>query len=221
MLDERFLNVRQILIYQAGYFGMRKREAARRADALLAEFGLDARRNASVQELSGGMKRRLVLCKALMHDPPTLILDEPTAGADVPLRRQLWDKVQRLNRAGKTVLLTTHYLEEAERLCQRVAILHRGRIVRLGPPEDLVRESVPTWVAIQTDPPLTQVPAEVPATLSPRLDAGDLYLRGTLHDPQVIRALTALARQGAGVRSLEQQTARLEDAFVELTKESM
>ncbi len=140
ILDGSFLTVREILTYQAGYFGIPARRARAKADELLERFGLWEKRSAKVQELSGGQKRRLVLAKALIHDPEIVILDEPTAGADVEMRLQLWEMLQELNTQGKTILLTTHYLEEAERLCGRVAILHRGRLVSLGTPEQLTRE---------------------------------------------------------------------------------
>jgi ABC-2 type transport system ATP-binding protein len=139
ILDGQFLNAREILIYQAGYFGISPRRAKPRADELLERFGLWEKRSARVHELSGGQKRRLLLAKALMHDPEILILDEPTAGADVELRLQLWEMLQSFHRQGKTILLTTHYLEEAERLCERVVILHEGRLRALGAPSDLVR----------------------------------------------------------------------------------
>lgn len=139
ILDKQFLNVREILVYQAGYFGIPPRRAKPRADELLERFGLWEKRSARVQELSGGQKRRLLLAKALVHDPEILILDEPTAGADVELRLQLWEMLQDLHKQGKTILLTTHYLEEAERLCQRVAILHGGRLRALGAPAALTR----------------------------------------------------------------------------------
>lgn len=140
ILDGSFLNVREILTYQAGYFGIPARRAHTKADELLERFGLWEKRFSRVQELSGGQKRRLVLAKALIHDPEILILDEPTAGADVEMRLQLWEMLQELHAQGKTILLTTHYLEEAERLCQRVGILHRGRLVSLGSPDQLARE---------------------------------------------------------------------------------
>lgn len=140
ILDGSFLNVREILVYQAGYFGIPPQRARAKADELLERFGLWEKRSARVQELSGGQKRRLVLAKALIHDPEIVILDEPTAGADVEMRLQLWEMLQDLHAQGKTILLTTHYLEEAERLCQRVGILHRGRLVSLGSPEQLARE---------------------------------------------------------------------------------
>lgn len=140
ILDGSFLNVREILVYQAGYFGIPPHRARAKADELLERFGLWEKRSARVQELSGGQKRRLVLAKALMHDPEIVILDEPTAGADVEMRLHLWEMLQELHAQGKTILLTTHYLEEAERLCQRVGILHHGQLVSLGSPEQLARE---------------------------------------------------------------------------------
>lgn len=140
ILDGSFLNVREILVYQAGYFGIPPRRAGPQADRLLRKFGLWEKRSAKVQELSGGQKRRLVLAKALVHDPEILILDEPTAGADVEMRLQLWEMLQELHSQGKTILLTTHYLEEAERLCERVGILYRGRLALLGAPEQLARQ---------------------------------------------------------------------------------
>lgn len=140
ILDGSFLNVREILVYQAGYWGIPPQRARAQADELLERFGLWEKRSAKVQELSGGQKRRLVLAKALIHDPEIVILDEPTAGADVEMRLQLWEMLQELHAQGKTILLTTHYLEEAERLCQRVGILHRGRLVSVGSPEELTRK---------------------------------------------------------------------------------
>jgi len=140
VLDAQFLNVREILIYQAGYLGVSPKRAGSRADELLHKFSLWDKRSSRVQELSGGMKRRLMLAKALMHDPEILILDEPTAGADVELRHQIWEMLQDFHKQGKTILLTTHYLEEAERLCERVAILQKGRLLALGSPLELARQ---------------------------------------------------------------------------------
>ena len=117
----------QALELQAGYYGVPKSE--RRSEEILAALGLSDKRDAYVRQLSGGMKRRLLIAKALVHNPPVLILDEPTAGVDIELRRQLWDYVQQLHKQGTTVILTTHYLEEAEALCDQIAIIHHGQIV--------------------------------------------------------------------------------------------
>ena len=129
---DRFLSIRQILIYHAGYHGIGRQAAVRRADELLALFRLDGKADVRAYELSGGMQRRLVLARALMHRPRLLILDEPTAGVDVELRSEIWRLVENLNAAGSTVLLTTHYLEEAETLCDEIALLRAGRIVDRG-----------------------------------------------------------------------------------------
>jgi ABC-2 type transport system ATP-binding protein len=132
-----FLTVAETLDYHGGYFGMPKRERRERAEELLEEFSLTEKRNDRTRTLSGGMKRRLVLARALMHRPRLLILDEPTAGVDVELRLELWHYVQRINAEGTTILLTTHYLEEAEQLCDRIAFINDGRIVAQGSSREL------------------------------------------------------------------------------------
>jgi ABC-2 type transport system ATP-binding protein len=217
-LDSWFLNVREILIYNAGYFGIPPKEARRRADALLRRFDLWDKRKAQVNELSGGMKRRLMLAKALIHDPEILILDEPTAGADVALRRQLWALMRELNAQGKTILLTTHYLEEAEELCGRVAILDRGELIAVGPPSELTQRVGRDVVEIELDaspPSLKELPL---SGVEYALTDGKLTLTGTLEDPQVLEALSALARAGLKIRAIHVRRARLEDVFMELTR---
>ena len=135
---DRYLSIRDVLIYQAGYYGLRGAGLKRRADELLERFGLAEKSHVFYTKLSGGMKRRLTLARALIHEPRLLILDEPTAGVDVELRLELWDLVRELNRAGTTIFLTTHYLEEAEALCRNIAIIERGRIVARESTQDLV-----------------------------------------------------------------------------------
>jgi ABC-2 type transport system ATP-binding protein len=129
---DRFLTVRQVLVYHGGYFGLGRREAGRRADEALELLGLRSRADVTAPELSGGMQRRLVLARALLNRPRLLILDEPTAGVDVDLRADIWRLVRTLNAAGTTILLTTHYLEEAESLCDEIALIRSGRIVDRG-----------------------------------------------------------------------------------------
>ena len=132
-----FLTVEESLDYHAGYFGMPKRERRERAAELLEIFSLTSKRDERTRTLSGGMKRRLILARALMHRPPLLILDEPTAGVDIELRLELWHYVRRINQEGTTILLTTHYLEEAEQLCERIAFIHHGQIVACGTTDEL------------------------------------------------------------------------------------
>ena len=135
-----FLTVEETLEYHAGYFGMPKRERRERVTELLETFSLVEKRDERTRTLSGGMKRRLLLARALMHRPPLLILDEPTAGVDIELRLELWHYVQRINQEGTTILLTTHYLEEAEQLCNRIAFINGGQIADQGTAAELTRD---------------------------------------------------------------------------------
>jgi len=138
---DRFFSIQKILEFEAGYFGIPLRKARERALSLLEQFGLIDKKDEKPPKLSGGLKRRLLLAKALIHDPDILILDEPTAGVDVELRYEMWEMLRTLNRSGKTIFLTTHYLEEAEKLCQEIAIIHQGVIVQQGKTSDLVKEA--------------------------------------------------------------------------------
>ena len=135
-----FLTIHQLLVYQAGYFGIPSSVASDRADELLERFQLTDKRNVKHRALSGGMKKRLLLCRALIHDPEILILDEPTAGCDLDLKYRIWDYLVQLNKEGKTIFLTTHYMEEAEKLCKTIGIIHHGRIVRIGNKSEVLRD---------------------------------------------------------------------------------
>lgn len=135
-----FLTLHELLVYQAGYFGILPGEAARRADHLLDRFQLTGKRNAKHRALSGGMKKRLLLCRALIHDPEILILDEPTAGCDLELKFLIWDYLVQLNKEGKTIFLTTHYMEEAEKLCRTIGIINHGQIVRIGEKKEILQD---------------------------------------------------------------------------------
>jgi ABC-2 type transport system ATP-binding protein len=132
-----FLTVEETLDYHAGYFGMPRRARRERANELLEIFSLEEKRNERTRTLSGGMKRRLILARALMHRPRLLILDEPTAGVDIELRLELWHYVQRINQEGTTILLTTHYLEEADQLCDKIAFINEGQIIAQGSSAEL------------------------------------------------------------------------------------
>jgi len=136
---DRFLTVRESLVYHGGYFGMSNSDSTRRADEMIDVFDLRAKADVRTPKLSGGMKRRLLLARALLHEPLLVILDEPTAGVDVELRHDLWRYIRRLHDQGTTILLTTHYLEEAEALCEDVALISSGRIVARDTPEELMR----------------------------------------------------------------------------------
>lgn len=135
-----FLTIHQLLVYQAGYFGVTPGSASKRADELLGRFQLTEKRNAKHRALSGGMKKRLLLCRALIHDPEILILDEPTAGCDLELKFLIWDYLTQLNKEGKTIFLTTHNMDEAEKLCKTIGIINHGRIVRIGEKKDVLQD---------------------------------------------------------------------------------
>jgi len=135
-----FLTIHRLLVYQAGYFGIPESEAIKRADELLERFQLIDKRNVKHRALSGGMKKRLLLCRALIHDPEILILDEPTAGCDLELKFLIWDYLQQLNKEGKTIFLTTHYMEEAEKLCRSIGIINHGGIVKIGDKQQLLQD---------------------------------------------------------------------------------
>jgi ABC-2 type transport system ATP-binding protein len=134
---DRFLSVREALVYHGGYFGLTKRESEGRAEEMMEVFDLVAKADVRAPKLSGGQRRRLQLARALLHEPRLVILDEPTAGVDIELRRELWRYIRRLHEAGTTILLTTHYLEEAEALCEDVALISGGKIVARSDPQTL------------------------------------------------------------------------------------
>jgi ABC-2 type transport system ATP-binding protein len=137
---DKFLTVEETLLFHAGYYGVPKNKARERAGELLERFALTEKRKQRVNTLSGGMKRRVLFARALMHDPRVLFLDEPTAGVDVELRYKLWGYIRELNHNGLTILLTTHYLEEAEALCEEIALINGGRIAAHGTSEELKRD---------------------------------------------------------------------------------
>ena len=134
---DRFLTVRETLVYHGGYFGMGREEAEARAEEMIGVFGLQAKRDVRAPKLSGGQRRRLLLARALMHRPRLVILDEPTAGVDIELRMELWRYIRRLHAEGLTILLTTHYLEEAEQLCEEIALIRDGRLIARDTAEGL------------------------------------------------------------------------------------
>jgi len=135
-----FLTINQLLIYQAEYFGVNPWEAKRRANELLERFQLADKRHCKHRALSGGMKKRLLLCRALIHDPEILILDEPSSGCDLELKFLIWDYLTQLNKEGKTIFLTTHYMEEAEKLCKTIGIINNGKIVRIGDKKQILQD---------------------------------------------------------------------------------
>jgi len=210
-----FFTPAEVLEIQAGYYGIPK--AARRTLELLAAVHLSDKADAYSRTLSGGMKRRLLIAKAMVHTPPVLVLDEPTAGVDVELRRQLWELVGQLNAQGVTVVLTTHYLEEAEELCDRIAIINHGKLIANKTTRELVGMAREKIVALTLDRDLSVLPAH-PAFLKTEL-TGERAVEIT-YDKDRTNAGEVLAivqQQGLGIVDVTTREADLEDVFVQLT----
>ena len=209
-----FFTVRETLEIQSGYFGLRANGAW--IDELLERLALAPKANANMRSLSGGMKRRVMVAQALVHRPPVIVLDEPTAGVDVELRQTLWEFVRGLNRAGHTVLLTTHYLEEAQQLCTRIAMMRDGRIVALDSTARLLNSFSERVLRVKLEG------CALPATLSAdAVDEGGGWWRLPVRDAaQVESALAHLRQSGAAVASLEVSEPELEEVFVKIMREA-
>lgn len=208
----------EVLENQAGLWGVAK--ALRRSDALLQAVHLVDKRDAYSRTLSGGMKRRLLIAKALVHAPPILVLDEPTAGVDVELRRQLWELVSELNAEGVTVVLTTHYLEEAEQLCDRIAIINHGQLITNRPTRDLVGMMREKIVVLTLDRDIGELPND--AAFQKCVKTGDRVLEITYDRDRVTagQVLSQVQAQGFGIEDVTTREADLEDVFVQLTSKA-
>ena len=216
---DRFFPIREVLEHKAGYHGIPAGEARERADEVLKQVGIYEKRDTRFDWLSGGMKRRFLIARALVTDPDLLILDEPTAGVDVQLRHDLWDIINRMNDAGTTILLTTHYIEEAERLCDRVAIMDEGRKVEVATPDDLMARGTDTIVLELADPPRTAPRLDVEGVTDVELTDEGLSVTamgGSQTAPAIMRELEA---QGHTVASLDIRRASLEEVFVDMTRD--
>ncbi len=208
LVFDPFFSVRDALRIQSGYFGVTKNDAW--IDELLHELDLSDKANANMRQLSGGMKRRVLVAQALVHRPPVIVLDEPTAGVDVELRQTLWAFIARLNREGHTVLLTTHYLEEAEALCHRIGMLRKGELVALDRTANLLSASASTMLRFKTDQAL-------PAALAAQARTTGRIVQLKAKDAADVERLLAVLREaGVRVEDLEIGRADLEDVFVEI-----
>ena len=205
-----FFTVRETLEIQSGYFGLRRN--GEWIDELLERLALTAKANANMRALSGGMKRRVMVAQALVHRPPVIVLDEPTAGVDVELRQTLWAFIRGLNAAGHTILLTTHYLEEAQQLCSRIAMMRDGRIVALGSTKGLLAEFSERVLRVKLE--AGELPPGLAARAAPDPAGG---WRVPISDlAQVEQALGELRTAGAKVASLEVTEPELEEVFVKV-----
>ncbi|MBN9422973.1 MAG: ABC transporter ATP-binding protein [Candidatus Accumulibacter sp. 66-26] len=210
LVFDPFFSVRETLRIQSGYFGIRNNDDW--IDEVLANLDLTAKANTNMRRLSGGMKRRVLVAQALVHKPPVIVLDEPTAGVDVELRQGLWQFVQRLNREGHTVILTTHYLEEAEALCGRIAMLKQGRIVALDTTSNLLARFAGHTLSVRLAPG-----AALPDALRARATEKDGFWHLRLGGLAEVEAILAALRTAAcAFDDLRLTQADLEDVFIGL-----
>jgi ABC-2 type transport system ATP-binding protein len=208
LVFDPFFNVREALRIQSGYFGVRNNDAW--IDELLHSLGLTDKANANMRQLSGGMKRRVLVAQALVHKPPVIVLDEPTAGVDVELRQTLWQFIARLNKEGHTVLLTTHYLEEAEALCGRIAMLKQGRVVALERTSVLLKSASSNVLRFKID-------SELPSALKDKARITGRIVQFPAHNAlEIEQYLGAVREAGLHAEDIEIRKADLEDVFLEV-----
>ena len=211
-----FFPIEKLLFFQAGYYGIKKKDAKPTIDKLLARLGLEKKKDARLRQLSGGMKRRFQLAKALVHDPDIIILDEPTAGVDVELRRDLWQYLRDLHYKGKTILLTTHYIEEAELLCDNVAIIDEGKILKEGPPKILTQELGTAGISINignTNQKLDPYFSEYTYTI----EKNRLHFSVKDPDKALPKIIKKLSEADIHINSIDSNRSSLEDVFLNLT----
>ena len=216
---DAFFTPRQMLDLQAGLYGVPK--AQRRSDEILAMVGLSDKANSYARALSGGMKRRLLMAKAMVHNPPILVLDEPTAGVDIELRQQLWENVKTLNARGVTILLTTHYLEEAQGLCDEIAIINHGRVITCEDTESLLsrveNKEIRFRLNVET---LAEVPEELKAFGAEKTGKRSVLIRYCPSEASVEQMIAAIHRAGYEILDISTEESDLEDVFLQLTRDA-
>jgi ABC-2 type transport system ATP-binding protein len=215
----QFETVLNVVVNQAGYHGIPRREGIQRAEKRLRELSLWDKRDVVTRTLSGGMKRRLMIARALVHDPKLLILDEPTAGVDIENRRSMWDLLREINRSGTTIILTTHYLEEAENLCRNIAIINHGRIIENSTMSELLARMHTSRYILELETPIETLPRLEGFSLE-RLDA----MTVEVNVPRTLgihSLFDRLAEQGIRVHGLRNAANRLEQLFLDLVEESL
>ena len=211
-----FFSIERLLFFQAGYYGIRPKEAKPTIDELLKRLGLYEKKDSRLRQLSGGMKRRFQLAKALVHNPEIIILDEPTAGVDVELRKDLWKYLRDLHKSGKTILLTTHYIEEAEFLCEKVSIIDNGLVLKEGSPQNLIKTLGKSGIIIE----LKSVPEKLVPVIN---DLGGVINENELifevKDPSAFLPIVIqkLTDEDAKIKSITPNSSSLEEIFLNLT----
>lgn len=211
-----FFSPEKLLDIQAGMYGVPKSE--RRTKELLDLVGLKDHANAYTRALSGGMRRRLMVAKAMVHSPPILVLDEPTAGVDVELRQQLWDNIRALNKTGVTVLLTTHYLQEAEEICDRIAIINHGKIIVDEDKETLLSRIETKEIHFRLDRPVDVIPDALRAFAPVQQGKRTLVIRYSPKDHPAGAVIAAVQAAGYGIADISTEESSLEDVFLKLTR---
>lgn len=203
-----------IVVNQAGYYGMNRKQALQNAEKYLRKLDLWDKRDEASRHLSGGMKRRLMIARALVHEPRLLILDEPTAGVDIEMRRSMWSFLQELNQQGTTIILTTHYLEEAESLCRNIAIINHGEIAEHASMKDLLAQLHREVLILDVEQALTQVPVVRDYAIA-QTDSQTLEVE-IAREQDLNQLFAALSAEGIKVRSMRNKANRLEELFVNL-----
>jgi ABC-2 type transport system ATP-binding protein len=213
LVFDPFFSVRETLRIQSGYFGLKHNDSW--IDEVIANLDLGSKADANMRALSGGMKRRVLVAQALVHRPPVIVLDEPTAGVDVELRQGLWQFVRRLNRDGHTIVLTTHYLEEAQQMCSRIAMLKAGRIVAMEPTRDLLARLSGVRLMLKLS-------GTLPAQLAPTVieQSGDRYVLKVAYPADVESVLAACRIASAHIEDIEVGHADLEDVFLQVMSDA-
>ena len=217
-----FFSIEKLLYFQAGYYGINRIDAKSKIHELLNKLGLEKKRNSKLRQLSGGMKRRFQIAKALVHDPDILILDEPTAGVDVELRHELWNYLRELHSKGKTILLTTHYIEEAELLCENVSIIDEGKILKEGSPKALTEELGKSGVTVQLSKNTNINDLKIP-TLDQEYTVKDSRVHFSVKNPELAipKIIHELSSKNIAIHSIKTETSSLEDVFLNLTGKSI
>lgn len=204
----------QILLNQAGYYGVKRKEAKQRAQTLLQQLGLWDKRHVIVRQLSGGMKRRLMIARALIHQPQLLILDEPTAGVDIEIRRSLWAFLRRMNQQGITILLTTHYLEEAEQLCKNIAIIDKGCVIENTSTKSLLQTLTHQTFILNTFDNIMLLPNLTTTYSIEKIDSHTLEVRLS-HTHSLNEVFALLSTHGIRIQSMRNKSNRLEELFLD------
>ena len=215
-----FFSLEALMLLQAGYYGVPSDVAKPRAERRMEEFGLGEKKKVKPRELSGGMKRRFQIARSLIHDPDILILDEPTAGVDVELRHMLWDYLTRLNGEGKTIILTTHYIEEAEKLCEQVAIIDAGKIVTEGTPAELMAGMNSDGLVIAVAANGKEAEASLDGYEVTRSE-NELSVSTPQPELRIADVVNRVTAAGATVNDVRIHRATLEDVFMDLTGHSL